>query len=728
MVVEFKIIRDQASRLIQTELTKRKSILLYTVNKILRKTKKGGMNHSSPEIKKVRAACNEEINTNARIVWDSIQSVHHAYSAPVTATLAKDLKKEMSHYIEKAVKEARGLVAKKQSCLIQPNSLLADLESIESEVKKEFDVKIDIYSDSLSCGQAEKKPKNRPEDKTEKQSNESQKQVHPQEYLARISDQIDELIIGHPERKRKFCKHVKIVIQEAEKYGRYLREQCEKAKKAGLTRNDENKRKPEWFWWTAYVNDFIGGYSVYFTDEECLNVQFYIKGKPKADPLCYLGSMIWASRGRGYEGLELLDYQFIILAIIHDAQSWQAGRELIQFNFLEGTDLADRLCRAVWDRLEKYTNHYEFEDVHRNIKNAMLAVNANFEGEKVYKADEQKADLSRSSSEGGQITKQGKLNMTLLDEFEQDVKAVVEILEGSLKKIDNWNKDLRKGNSQFIPKRSTNAVIAILEDISRFSEEFTRILTFLHRYFPEFEDIVNDGRSNIQDMIEKVLEKCGHSPLNFPSRPTIPHSEMNKIRRYIEDLRDNLCFYVKAAKEEHQSQKNAGQETADILRGTKQASHDTSKQEAKSARDQVFISYSHKDKRWLEDLNTHLKPYVRNKSLTSWSDKQIASGSKWLSEIKAALNRTKVAVLLVTPNFLASDFIHEHELTPLLQEAEKGGVFIIWIPVRACSYKETTLIDYQAAIDPSKPLANMKAERDKAWVEICEMIKQAVNR
>jgi len=158
-----------------------------------------------------------------------------------------------------------------------------------------------------------------------------------------------------------------------------------------------------------------------------------------------------------------------------------------------------------------------------------------------------------------------------------------------------------------------------------------------------------------------------------------------------------------------------------------QATSETTKLNAEPVRDLVFICYSHKDKRWLNDLQTHLKPCVRNGSVKAWSDKQIVPGSKWFPEIKAALAFTKVAVLLVTPNFLASDFIHEHELGPLLKEAEKGKVSILWIPVRACAYKETPLKDYQAVIDPEKPLANMKAERDKAWVKICEEIKKAVS-
>ena len=149
----------------------------------------------------------------------------------------------------------------------------------------------------------------------------------------------------------------------------------------------------------------------------------------------------------------------------------------------------------------------------------------------------------------------------------------------------------------------------------------------------------------------------------------------------------------------------------------------------KAERDLVFISYSHKDIAWLERLQTMLKPLVRNKSLSAWDDKQIRSGQKWRDEIESALGRAKVAVLLVSPNFLESDFIAERELPPLLKAAEGAGTKIVWVPVRACLWQETPIEAYQAAHDPAKPLASLsEADQDSALVTICKAIKAASQR
>jgi TIR domain len=144
-------------------------------------------------------------------------------------------------------------------------------------------------------------------------------------------------------------------------------------------------------------------------------------------------------------------------------------------------------------------------------------------------------------------------------------------------------------------------------------------------------------------------------------------------------------------------------------------------------RDQVFISYSHRDKKFMEELQTHLKPYLRSGVLAAWSDQQIAPGTQWFDEIQGGLSRTVAAVLLVSPDFLASDFIHDQELGPLLKEAKAGGVRILWVPLRPSAYEKTPLKDYQAVSAPDRPLAQMsKPDRDSAWVEICKKIERAV--
>jgi hypothetical protein len=145
-------------------------------------------------------------------------------------------------------------------------------------------------------------------------------------------------------------------------------------------------------------------------------------------------------------------------------------------------------------------------------------------------------------------------------------------------------------------------------------------------------------------------------------------------------------------------------------------------------RNQVFISYSHKDKTWLEQLQIHLKPMIRKKTLQVWDDTQIKSGDIWREKIKNALAAAKVAILMVSPNFLASDFIAENELPPLLDAAETEGLTIIWIPLSYSLYEETEIEKYQAAHPPDEPLGGLSStEQDKAWVDICKKIKAAAN-
>ncbi len=139
---------------------------------------------------------------------------------------------------------------------------------------------------------------------------------------------------------------------------------------------------------------------------------------------------------------------------------------------------------------------------------------------------------------------------------------------------------------------------------------------------------------------------------------------------------------------------------------------------------QVFISYSHKDRKWLDILNTTLKPLLPHIPCSVWDDTQIRPGEDWREKIKNALASSKVAVLLVSPNFLASDFILDHELPLLMDAAKSDGLVILWIAIRNCLYQVTEIERFQALNDPSDPLATLGLRaRDNELVHICTQIK-----
>jgi hypothetical protein len=141
----------------------------------------------------------------------------------------------------------------------------------------------------------------------------------------------------------------------------------------------------------------------------------------------------------------------------------------------------------------------------------------------------------------------------------------------------------------------------------------------------------------------------------------------------------------------------------------------------------AFISYSHRDQRWLDELEVMIRPLVVDSGLSIWSDKHITPGADWRSSIEKALSEATVAVLLVSPHFLVSDFIRKHELPPLLEAARRRNLQILWIPVRDCLYEHTPIATYQSAYPTASPLAKLSGhKRDQAFKTIAKEIEKAL--
>ena len=144
-------------------------------------------------------------------------------------------------------------------------------------------------------------------------------------------------------------------------------------------------------------------------------------------------------------------------------------------------------------------------------------------------------------------------------------------------------------------------------------------------------------------------------------------------------------------------------------------------------REKAFISYSHKDKRQFGEFKTMLAPAIRNGVVEIWDDTKIVPGAKWKEDIEAALRTARIAILLVSANFLESEFIAKNELPPLLKAAQDEGVTIFWIYLSSCLYEQTEIAAYQAAHDIARPLDSLKrSERLAVISETCAKLLRLV--
>src|SRR5438046_2876999 len=102
----------------------------------------------------------------------------------------------------------------------------------------------------------------------------------------------------------------------------------------------------------------------------------------------------------------------------------------------------------------------------------------------------------------------------------------------------------------------------------------------------------------------------------------------------------------------------------------------------------VFISYSHKDEGWKDKLVPHLKTLEQaGIVMVVWQDRQIDGGEKGYPAIQEAMANAAAAVLLISADYLASNFCVKEEVPYLIDRQERNGMLLIPLLIRQCAWK-----------------------------------------
>lgn len=228
---------------------------------------------------------------------------------------------------------------------------------------------------------------------------------------------------------------------------------------------------------------------------------------------------------------------------------------------------------------------------------------------------------------------------------------------------------------------------------------------------------ITDANPNV--MYEVGLSQALNKPLLLvaSSSRSIPF-DLARVRVVIYDLANPSEFVDRLAKSISQALSNP--EAFLFARAAAE----------RERRPYVFISYSHSDREYIDRLMVHLKPLEKDGLIDLWADTRLRAGDKWRKEIEKALNRANVAVLLVSADFLASDFVTDNELPPLLKNAEEKGTRIVPLIVKPCRFtRDKNLRHFQAINDPKHSLALLpEGEQEVLYDQVAAEVERSLGR
>lgn len=140
---------------------------------------------------------------------------------------------------------------------------------------------------------------------------------------------------------------------------------------------------------------------------------------------------------------------------------------------------------------------------------------------------------------------------------------------------------------------------------------------------------------------------------------------------------------------------------------------------------EIFFSYSHCDEDLRDELEKHLAALKRESIVDTWHDRRIGAGREWAGEIDRHLESADVILLLISPDFIASDYCIDLEMKRALERHAAGEARVIPVILRPADWRTSGLAKLQALPRDGKALTTW-SDRDTAFVEVAQGIRSAI--
>ncbi len=139
----------------------------------------------------------------------------------------------------------------------------------------------------------------------------------------------------------------------------------------------------------------------------------------------------------------------------------------------------------------------------------------------------------------------------------------------------------------------------------------------------------------------------------------------------------------------------------------------------------LFYSYSQRDQRRRARLEAHLAPLQREGLLDQWHDRCIVPGADFQAEIDRHLEEANLILLLISPEFIASDYCYKEEARRALARHAAGVAWVIPVMVRPVDYAETPIARLHALPKNARPVSTWR-DPDRAWLDVAQGIRRAI--